>query len=54
MQSMKESKILYYSLIGCFVFCVILSTELIPSLNQWLQLVPLPNKSVYSMNRDVE
>eukprot|EP01128_Nolandella_sp_AFSM9_P011830 TRINITY_DN8745_c0_g1_i1.p1 TRINITY_DN8745_c0_g1~~TRINITY_DN8745_c0_g1_i1.p1 ORF type:complete len:1205 (+),score=292.26 TRINITY_DN8745_c0_g1_i1:68-3616(+) len=44
MQSMKENKGLYYSLLGCFAIVVVTATEILPDFNETFELVPYPSE----------
>ena len=46
MQSIQENKPLCYTFIGSFLFFLVLSLEIIPPFNRWMQLVPFPSKKV--------
>ena len=46
MQSIRENKPLYYTFIGSFLFFLVLSLEIVPPFNHWMQLVPFPSKKV--------
>ena len=41
-ESMRQNQYLYYGLVSCFGVAFAGATELLPELNEWLQLVKLP------------
>lgn len=43
-ESMSQNKALYYGLLSCFGVAFAGATELMPELNSWLQLTPLPTQ----------
>ena len=42
-ESMRQNQALYYGLLACFGVAFAGATELVPELNEWLQLVKLPS-----------